>query len=184
MKLADFMHEHQIDPTHLRRLLGITNRSTVHRWIHGERVPRPDMMQKIIEITKGAVQLMDFLDQAPPKCAYVIVRNDGTVRWDLPWSRTSEEEIDDIHGLDDRDDSGWDGSGGSGGSVPVSPPIRRALAVLGKRAIGIIDGTYTVDGQRTDLPRLVRAANKELCAQGKSQIAYPGVDLEGGRDVK
>lgn len=169
MKLADWLHDYCMTPRSLRRKLGITNRSTPHRWIHGERVPRPGVILAIEELTGGQVTLADFLDPAPPKCATVITLANGKTKWILPWSRTPEEEIESIHEPEiDHDE--------------VSTPVRRALATLGHRALELSYGIYRVDGRPTDTAGLVRAANETLHRNGQDQISFPGVKTIGSGD--
>jgi transcriptional regulator with XRE-family HTH domain len=43
----------------LADLLGVSVQS-VHRYVNGERLPRPDVMMKIAEVTGGAVKPNDF----------------------------------------------------------------------------------------------------------------------------
>ena len=69
MKLADYLYENSMTPGQLRRMLGVKNRSTIHRYLLGERVPNPETMLKIAKLTRHQVGLADFLDPSPPGCA-------------------------------------------------------------------------------------------------------------------
>ncbi len=83
MKLADFLYEHQLKPAQFARMLGVRSRETVHRYLRGERIPEPKILQRIIEITEGQVQLSDFLDRTPPRCWRYRDQS-------YPWSRDTE----------------------------------------------------------------------------------------------
>lgn len=169
MKLADWMCDYCVNPKQLKRRLGVTNRSTVHRWIYGQRTPSNEYLLKIEDLTGGQVTLSDFLDPTPPKCAIVVELPNGKTKWILPWSRTSEEELESVHEPEDDHDE-------------QSPPVRRALATLGLRAIELSQGIYRVDGRSTDTAGLIRAANQTLSRNGQEQISFPGVKKIGGDD--
>lgn len=170
MKLADWLYDYCVTPQGLMRKLGIKNRSTTHRWIYGERVPRPEYILKIEELTGGQVSLADFLDrESAPKCAIVVELPNGKTKWILPWSRTSEEEVESIHEPDDDHDE-------------LSTPVRRALATLGYRALELTSGMYRVDGRMTDTAGMIRAANEVLHRNGQEQVSFPGVKKIGGDD--
>lgn len=64
MKLADWLKKHKITPTEFGRRIGVESPSTTARYARGERVPRPSIMKKIIEETKGQVQPNDFHEAA------------------------------------------------------------------------------------------------------------------------
>ncbi|GGJ14033.1 helix-turn-helix domain-containing protein [Neoroseomonas lacus] len=61
MKLRDFMLARELSEAQLGRLLGI-GQATVNRYVRGERIPRPEVMRRIVEVTKGAVGPADFYD--------------------------------------------------------------------------------------------------------------------------
>jgi hypothetical protein len=59
------------------------------------------MLQKIVDLTKGAVQLEDFLDPNPPVHAKEIRRPDGSLKWILPWTLDQHRPSGDVAaGLD------------------------------------------------------------------------------------
>lgn len=64
MKLSDYIRERGLTLTAFGQQIGVTH-ATVHRYIHRNRVPEPEVMQKIIHATGGAVSANDFFDQAP-----------------------------------------------------------------------------------------------------------------------
>lgn len=48
----------------LGRAIGV-GQAAVNRYIRGERIPRPDVMRRIVETTNGAVGPADFYDLTP-----------------------------------------------------------------------------------------------------------------------
>jgi hypothetical protein len=160
MKLADYLYQQRLTPTEFRRILGVPNRSTFQRYLHGEHIPRPRTLQKIIDSTDGQVALADFLDPTPPDCALIRHRPDGSTRWVLPWS---PEYLDENGGDDEHDDR-------------FIEPVHRALFALGTRAKELLSGIYEIDGRRTDTRGLVAAANRVLRSHGQPTIRYPGVE--------
>lgn len=42
------------------RLIGVGSRMAVLRYRRGERIPRPDVMRRIVEVTQGQVGPADF----------------------------------------------------------------------------------------------------------------------------
>lgn len=61
MKLRDWMTRHNISEARLAGSLG-TSQATVNRYARGERIPRPNIMARIIAATDGAVRPADFYD--------------------------------------------------------------------------------------------------------------------------
>lgn len=172
MKLADHLYyTTRLTPTRFRQMLGGTRitRSGMHRYLRNERIPRPDIMVAITRVTGGAVQLEDFLDPSPPKCARFVIREDGTQRMVLPWSPDWEDAED----LDaDPTEPGFEHAQ----DADELPPVDRALRTLGSRARLTPRGHYLLDGRVTDIRRLIRAANAVLLRTGQPPIRYPGVE--------
>lgn len=67
MKLIDYMKLHGKTDQDIAAAVGKTP-SGVRKWMYGERIPRPDQMRKITEITGGEVTANDFFDE-PQKAA-------------------------------------------------------------------------------------------------------------------
>lgn len=63
MTLSDYIAAHRMTQDEFAELIGVTQPS-VGRWIAGERMPRPDTLRRIAELTAGAVTANDFM--APP----------------------------------------------------------------------------------------------------------------------
>jgi len=158
------MHKHQVMPEQLRRMLGVASRTTVLRYVNGQ-IPEPKIMQRIIEITKGEVQLVDFLDPSPPKCAQVIVDARGRRRKVFPWSRGWKAQEAAFRAECSAPPEG----------TATPQPVLRALAVLGPRVKPTKRGQYLLDGRICDARRVVREANIILEAEGQPPIPYPGI---------
>lgn len=63
MNLSQYLAESKIKPSAFALELGV-EASTVSRWLHGERTPSLELMQRITVATQGAVTASDFLDPA------------------------------------------------------------------------------------------------------------------------
>lgn len=61
MKLSQYLIAAKMTATAFAEKHGIPQ-PTVHRYVHGERFPTPDMMRKIEIITKGKVRAQDWLE--------------------------------------------------------------------------------------------------------------------------
>lgn len=162
MQLSDFLFESGMSPADLRRILGIKSRETVWRYLTKRRIPQPQHIQRIIEISRGKVQLADFLDPNPPKCAKLIIDAEGRERMVLPWSKDWPEETP----LKSPD-----------GTEGLSAPVKRAFAALeGRATYARQSGTFLLDGRAVDLRRIITAANEVLQAKGELTIVYPGAE--------
>jgi len=160
MKLADYMYEQQLTPSDLRRLLRIQSRETLWRYLKNERIPQPQVLLLIEELTKGRVRLQDFLDPSLPKCAKKIVDRFGREKVVLPGSKDWPGDPIPVYTV---------------GTEDLSPPVRRAFEVLGNR-VKYTKGKFFLDGRLSDLRRIMRAANEELRRRGEPPIPYPGVE--------
>ena len=161
MKLSDWLFENSMTPRQLRMMLGVKNRSTLHRWLTNQYVPAPRMLQQIIEVTKGEVQLEDFLDPNPPVHAREEKQPDGSLKWVLPWSL----------------DAGRNRQQTEPTPLPrLSPPLLRAIEVLNGRAWFTPKSRFLLDGRISDPKRVVAAANEILRERGQPTIKYPVVE--------
>lgn len=165
MKLADWLFANRLTPEQLRRMLGVANRTTIHRYCEGSRTPRADLLQQIHEITQGEVTLADFLDTGPPKCAAIVQSRTGESRLVFPWSKRTPEIDAALEQLNRA----------PGEHTHLSDPVTRALEVLGPRARFTKRGVFLLDGHVSDARRVVAAANQLLEAEGQPPIDYPGV---------
>ncbi|MEQ9617045.1 MAG: hypothetical protein RLN60_03320 [Phycisphaerales bacterium] len=163
MKLADYLYENAMTPSHCRRLLGVKHRSTMLRWLTGDRVPSRAMCDRISLLTNNHVRRKDFYDPAPPKCAIIVHETDGeTPTVVLPWSPQYEELKRREEEIDQTDAS-------------LSPAIQRAIRVLNGRAVFAPTGRFLLDGRQVDLKRVVQEANDNLTNHGEAPIPYPNV---------
>lgn len=61
MKLFPYMKSKQISPEEMAALVDGVSVSAVRKWMYEERVPRPDQMRRIAEVTENVVQPNDFI---------------------------------------------------------------------------------------------------------------------------
>lgn len=162
MKLADYLFFSGMTPRDAQGLLGIKSRSTIHRYLTGERRPGKTMMRRIHQLTGGKVTLDDF-DGWAPDCATTIRNKEGKLSVVLPWS-TRDWRLEAAHkaGLDapEEDDT-------------LSEQAKRALRVLAGRAHHLGLDKFQLDGRLSDLRRVVREANRMIVAHGLDPIEYP-----------
>lgn len=161
MKLADYMHANGVTPSTLRKVLGLRSRSSVARYLTGQRIPEPKILQRIIELTRGQVQLADFLNSSPPRCAAIVRLPNGRSVMVFPWTNRDAELDACLTAAND--------------DAPQPPePVRQAMNVLGPRVRMHGEGLFLLDGRLLDQRRLVQAANRQLDLAGKLPIVYPG----------
>ena len=60
MTLSEYMTTNGYTDEAFARDLGVAHRLTVNRYRRGKRIPRPEIMARITEITRGAVTANDF----------------------------------------------------------------------------------------------------------------------------
>jgi hypothetical protein len=165
MKLADYLFQSGMTTSQLRRALGLASRSAVTRYLHGERVPNPTTMQKIIELTGGRVQLRDFLAPGNPECATIITLPDGRRRLVFPWS-SKESDLAAANDVEMARAIEQDN---------LSEPLQRAVKALAGRAQRQPSGSWRLDGRPCDVRRVVLEANRRLRELGQPIIEYPGL---------
>ncbi len=61
MKLAQYLTDKNITPEQFASDMGGLSVSGIRKWMYGERVPRPDQMRKIADLTGGLVEPNDFI---------------------------------------------------------------------------------------------------------------------------
>jgi hypothetical protein len=61
MKLAAYMIDKNLTPAEMAGLVGDVSSSGVRKWIYHERVPRPEQLRRIADVTQGAVTPNDFI---------------------------------------------------------------------------------------------------------------------------
>ena len=65
MTLSQYLQQHDLTAARFAEKIGVTGES-VRRYAAGERVPRPEIMNRIVEATDGTVQHRDFYSQGVP----------------------------------------------------------------------------------------------------------------------
>lgn len=181
------MFRHDLSPSDIRRLLGIRSRTTVMRYVRGERRPSRLILTRIEALTKGAVTEADFLDPRPANCVRVVLDRAGMAQEVYPWTNLEAVQANrpdndnqaqhsvieraydigpaSVRGGDTRADDLW-----------PSKPIARALEALGPRARVAKRRGFLLDGRLVDAKRIVIAANRVLAASKRPTIPYPGVE--------
>ena len=154
MKLHEYLMTYQMSPAEFAKQLGVGSRMTVHRYLRGTRMPSPEIMRRIVDVTGGRVQPNDFYDVDPAAVPRVLTD---------PW-RESSKVKDTFAFLDPIMRR-----------AVVSRPVAYAIHVLGPRARAMPRGMLFVDNRRVDTRDVIRAANEILAAAGQPIIAYPGV---------
>jgi DNA-binding transcriptional regulator YdaS (Cro superfamily) len=71
VQLKRYLRQHRLVVPEFARLVR-TQPDAVRKWINGDRLPAPDSMKAIFEVTKGAVSPNDFYDlpKLPPEFAH------------------------------------------------------------------------------------------------------------------
>ena len=188
MKLADYMHRTGLTPGQLRVMLGVKSRTTVLRYIKGERTPEGPILKRIEELSGGLVTLADFLDPEPPDCANVVIDRSGRPHTIYPW--TSIERNRQHRAANDNRPPGSRGPklpddrpgslDAGGGAINADPwpsrPLRTALDELGTRVRPCVRGNFLLDGRQVDARKIVAEANRIRRLNGRPPIPYPGVE--------
>lgn len=65
MRLSDYLEKNRLTQTAFAELIG-ADQGQIARYVSGERLPRRDLMQKIIDATDGAVTPNDFFQVPTP----------------------------------------------------------------------------------------------------------------------
>lgn len=59
MKLKDYIDEHGLSYSFVGKAIGVSTEAA-RRYANGERIPQPEIMQKIVDYTGGTVTPNDF----------------------------------------------------------------------------------------------------------------------------
>lgn len=164
MKLADYLFNSGLAPSDVQGELGIMSRSTMYRYLTGERRPRREMMQRIQDLTNGKVTAADFRDRQLPECAVVIRSPQGVLTPVLPWSTRDGR-------LEAARRSSWEEPAND--DSPLGKQLTRALWVLSPRARYLGGDRFVLDHCWVDARRVVEAANLHLLSRGLDPIQYP-----------
>ncbi|MEM6259412.1 MAG: helix-turn-helix transcriptional regulator [Planctomycetota bacterium] len=191
MKLSDYLITQQLGPAEFARRIGV-GRMSVHRYISGERFPRPDVLARIARETAGQVTPNDFLTQVSDDLNLTTASSPETEKQEpftqpvsgrsnngdgdlvgrplYPWSRLTANEqqvLDDAY--DDMMDEPPEGSG-------LSPVVQEALETLIGRASHCND-QFKLDGRVTRITCLIEEANRVRRREGLPLLRYPGVPI-------
>ncbi|MEO0438799.1 MAG: helix-turn-helix transcriptional regulator [Pseudomonadota bacterium] len=197
MKLSDYLIAQQLDPAEFARRIGV-GRMSVHRYIRGERFPRPEVLQRIHQATAGQVTPNDFLALTPapsPGPGNVPGSTPGSVEGQArrealptdsgqqlsddeeligrplyPWSRLQADEQQVL------DDAYHDMMDQPPEGMELSPTVQTALETLGDRA-SCCGEEFTLDGKVTRIVRLIEKANALRAEQNLPPLKYPGVRI-------
>lgn len=60
MKLSDYLTAHAVTYSGFAAAIGVANAKVVERYAKQQRIPRPEIMRKIVGATGGAVRADDF----------------------------------------------------------------------------------------------------------------------------
>ncbi len=183
------MYQTGLTPGQLRVMLGIKSRTTIHRYLRGERTPVGSILRRIEELSGGLVTLADFLDPEPPACVRVVIDRFGQRHTAFPW--TNVEQRRPRRAANDNHPSGSAGLGAPPGASPPagrgplgmsgadpwpSRPLRTALDELGSRVRPSVRGNFLLDGRQVDARKVVAEANRLRTLRGHPPIPYPGVE--------
>ena len=64
--LRTYLAHHKISATAFAAEIAVSG-AALHRYINGERIPRPEVMQRICAATRGSVQPNDFFPFPQPQ---------------------------------------------------------------------------------------------------------------------
>lgn len=159
-------------------MLGLKSRTTVFRYIRGERVPNGPILARIEQLSGGQVTRSDFLNPEPAQCARIVIDRTGKPCLVYPWT-SPELGLARAAANDNRPPT--EAHEKEQGQLPPadpwpSRPLRQALDELGSRVRPSVRGGFLLDGRITDARGVVRAANRERVKSGLPPIPYPGVE--------
>lgn len=64
MKLAQWLKANKVSARKFSEMIGV-GQVAGHRYKHGQRIPEPQVMLRIMQVTKGAVTANDFYPSVP-----------------------------------------------------------------------------------------------------------------------
>lgn len=179
MKLSDYLIDKQLSPAAFARIIEV-GRMSVHRYINGDRFPRPDVLQRIQQATQGQVTPNDFLPAPgsfPGSDHGDLYDTDNTASASqqtsggsgvggYPWSRVSAEEqraVDEAYEAMMKEPP--EGS-------EHSPVLQTALHTLGDR-VAERRGQFVLDRRPVRISSLIEQANALRQQEGLPPLHYP-----------
>jgi len=178
MELSEYLMRSDLHPALFARMVGVKSRTTVHRYISGERLPAPDIARRIYHATEGQVTHHDMMQTYRRRLCLVKSREQDNQQSQIeyPWSRLEEyAERWTQKALQEMLKEPLEGN-------VLSPPAAKAVAILGERVVmNKRQTSFKLDWRPAGLREIVRAANVALKNEGKDLIAYPGVQEMGDK---
>ncbi|MBK1859369.1 helix-turn-helix domain-containing protein [Cerasicoccus arenae] len=170
MELATYLIENHLTPVEFARAIGVKSRSTIPRYLSGERMPTGAIVRRIETATGGKVTARDlrhtYLErQNRPRFTREI--EDPTP---FPWSRHEWEEDEEAEAaLRTMIAEAREGD-------CASPPLQLAIDELGDAVTTDIEQRhFQLHGRLSDAQSLVQFANDARTKRGEPPIDYPGV---------
>lgn len=161
MKLSKYLILNDIRPAAFARTIGLNYQTTLQRYLKGDRIPSPDIMNRITEATGGKVTARDFGARAE-------IANDNLVDELLPDPEYEPRRVDRLFRKMMKEPlSGH----------RLTPPLQKAVWILGQRVhMDAHKKNFWLDGRPVGAQDLVRKANEILKQQGQAEIHYPKVN--------
>lgn len=162
MKLETYLIAQQLSPAEFARQLGVRSRTTIHRYLSGERQPSPQILHRIETVTLGQVTAEDFAAND---------NDEGEERMPPPWAKKTSS----INTLGEQAFLSmvreWDAA------QTLSPPVQKAIDVLGARvSVDASQSHFKLDGRPSDLRLIISAANAILTLRQEPLVHYPMVN--------
>lgn len=168
MNLCEYLNLYDIRPAEFGRRIGTKSRTTVMRYLTGERIPSKAIQERIYRETNGLVTPADFEESKNgQKVKIPQAANDDLLHeWGMN-CKYSERNVNKAFNRMMTDPQEWDN---------LTPPLSKALETLFPRAVfDRKSKEFYLDGRRTRPVDIVKKANRILKTQRKPTIAYPNV---------
>lgn len=172
MKLIDYLHRNNITIKQFAGIAGIKSRTTIYRYVHGQRRPKAELLLRISKATGGEVAASDFADGLD--C--------GELNEELRILKREEKALHENFGVRCITSRQWDKTNvadylaASKTNDNLSYPLWYALQVLEGRVVVENESKFFLDNKPVPATAIIKAANQVLLSSGRSQIAYPGVN--------
>lgn len=169
MKLADYLLQNDLSPAEFTRLLGLSSSATIRRYMLGERLPREEILLRIIQATGGKVTREDFISGGVSQA--VIAKKGRQKRFmycnfSAGFVRSVDEQQLQDFGLE-----GWYMHAAA--NENISFPVWQAKQALQCRLEIESNGNLILDGRRVAMKQAIIEANQVLRDLNKPSIYYP-----------
>ena len=161
MKLKQYLEENEISYAQFAEMIGAASPMTAYRYAKGLRKPKEEILQQIIQATKGIVNREDFLRDKKNR----YIQNsavEGGKR-----TRIGKKLWDHLNASLEFEDKDYKEE-----SLDHPLPVARALAELPER-VKITKTQYYLDGKPTHMREIIAIANQRRKKRGLSEIFYP-----------